>query len=60
MELNCFWLQNNGYQRLWNSEDTLNANVLAAGGRLSSKYPAVFYHELGKGTILSSETLSYA
>jgi len=47
-------------QRLWNSEDALNANVPAAGGRFSSKGLALFYHELGKGAILSSETLSYA
>jgi aarF domain-containing kinase len=47
-------------QRLWNSEDALNANVPAAGGRFSSKGLALFYHELGKGAILSSKTLSYA
>lgn len=47
-------------QRIWNSEDALNANVPAAGGRFSSKGLALFYHELGKGMILSSETLSNA
>ena len=44
--------------RIWNSEDAINANVPAAGGRFSAKALAMFYHELGNGKILSPAVLS--
>lgn len=43
--------------RIWNSEDAINANVPAAGGRFSAKALAMLYQELGNGKILSAKTL---
>eukprot|EP00553_Chaetoceros_curvisetus_P015792 CAMPEP_0204648304 /NCGR_PEP_ID=MMETSP0718-20130828/7502_1 /ASSEMBLY_ACC=CAM_ASM_000674 /TAXON_ID=230516 /ORGANISM="Chaetoceros curvisetus" /LENGTH=406 /DNA_ID=CAMNT_0051671089 /DNA_START=98 /DNA_END=1318 /DNA_ORIENTATION=+ len=46
--------------RIWNSADAINANVPAAGGRFSAKGIAIFYHELSRGNIISSDILSNA
>ena len=43
--------------RVWNCEVATNANVPAAGGRFSAMGLAHFYHDLGSGAVLNSETL---
>mmetsp|Transcript_33657 Transcript_33657/g.81596 ORF Transcript_33657/g.81596 Transcript_33657/m.81596 type:complete len:1181 (+) Transcript_33657:225-3767(+) len=43
--------------RIWNSQDVLNANVPAAGGRFSAEGLASFFHDLSHGNILQSDVL---
>jgi len=44
--------------RIWNSQDVLDANVPAAGGRFSAAGLAHFYHDLWSEKILNKEFLN--
>lgn len=43
--------------RIWNSQDMINANVPAAGGRFSAEGLASFYYDLSHGNILQRDVL---
>lgn len=44
--------------RIWNSQDVLDANVPAAGGRFSAAGLASFYHDLSSGNVFEKDFLS--
>ena len=41
--------------RIWNSQDAVDANVPAAGGRFSAVGLASFYHDLSSGILLEKD-----
>lgn len=44
--------------RIWNSQDALDANVPAAGGRFSAVGLANFYHDLASGRLLDKDFIN--
>jgi len=43
--------------RIWNCSNGQKANVPAAGGRFSARGLALFYHQLGSGSLVSHKTM---